>query len=257
MVVDVDSVRDFLADVLQMRDGAEISTFRSATEALEVFAATPEKFQLVITDLQMPGMNGTEFCRRLRAVTPDLKVVLATGNGAKQTAFSGCSPGPFPPPMSGVWWKRREAFPKPQIQTRAYDFQPSSRRNSGEMTFTNKPNRPKKMKTKTKVILSVLTLGASALMLTAQSTGNHPRPLRGEEGGGPGGPGHRAPPPVIAVLDANHDDVIDATEIANASKALLALDKNGDGQLTIDELRPPRPEGDAGGPPPEGAPGAN
>ena len=116
------------------------------------------------------------------------------------------------------------------------------------------------MKTATKVTLSVLALGVSALMLMAENPGNRPagnaRPPRGQQSG-PGGPGHRPPPPVMVVLDANHDGVIDATEIANASQALLTLDKNGDGQLTREELRPPRPEGDAGGPPPEGAPGEN
>lgn len=57
-------------------------------------------------------------------------------------------------------------------------------------------------------------------------------------------------PPLIAALDANHDGVIDADEIANAPAALKKLDKNGDGKLTMDELRPPRPEGgpDRGGP---------
>lgn len=117
------------------------------------------------------------------------------------------------------------------------------------------------MKTATKVTLGVLTLGVSALMLMAENNGNrsggNARPPRGEENGRPGGPGHRPPPPVMMVLDANHDGIIDATEIANASAALLTLDKNGDGQLTREELRPPRPEGDAGGPPPEGAPEAN
>jgi hypothetical protein len=54
------------------------------------------------------------------------------------------------------------------------------------------------------------------------------------------------------VLDANHDGVIDAAEIANASAALATLDKNGDGQLTQDELFPPRPEGR--GPEGEGRP---
>lgn len=58
----------------------------------------------------------------------------------------------------------------------------------------------------------------------------------------------------MVVLDANHDGVLDATEIANASKALLTLDKNGDGKLTQDELRPPRPEGGMG---PGMPPGAN
>ena len=59
-------------------------------------------------------------------------------------------------------------------------------------------------------------------------------------------------------LDANHDGVIDETEIANASAALKTLDKNGDGKLTMDELmgpRPPRGEGPGHppGPPPSGA----
>jgi len=47
------------------------------------------------------------------------------------------------------------------------------------------------------------------------------------------------PEPVIQVLDANHDDIIDATEIANAPAALRKLDKNADGQLTPDEYTPP------------------
>lgn len=53
-------------------------------------------------------------------------------------------------------------------------------------------------------------------------------------------------PPIIAALDANSDGVIDATEIANAAAALKTLDKNGDGKLTADEIRPPRPEGGRG-----------
>ena len=60
---------------------------------------------------------------------------------------------------------------------------------------------------------------------------------------GPDGPPHRPPPPIIAALDLNHDGIISADEIAKASESLKKLDKNGDGQLTPDELRPPRPEG--------------
>ena len=54
---------------------------------------------------------------------------------------------------------------------------------------------------------------------------------------------HRPPPPLILLaLDVNHDGILDANEIANASAALLKLDKNGDGQLTRDELCPRCPE---------------
>ena len=103
-------------------------------------------------------------------------------------------------------------------------------------------------------MLGLLALAASAWMLTAQDAAHpprdHQRPPHREGPPGPEMDGHRPPPPpIIAVLDANHDGVIDAKEIANASKALLQLDKDGDGKLTFEELCPPPPD-DFGGPPP-------
>ena len=79
---------------------------------------------------------------------------------------------------------------------------------------------------KKQIILTAL-LATSAITILAQNADTTP------EGGRP--PGHR-PPPLIAALDANKDGVIDATELANATAALTALDKNADGQLTRDEL---------------------
>ena len=57
------------------------------------------------------------------------------------------------------------------------------------------------------------------------------------------------PPPasfLLQALDAKHDGVIDADEIAKASSSLKTLDKNSDGKLTPDELRPPCPEKSSG-----------
>jgi Ca2+-binding EF-hand superfamily protein len=44
--------------------------------------------------------------------------------------------------------------------------------------------------------------------------------------------------PVLAALDADHNGEISASEIQNAPAALKALDKNGDGKLTQDEVLP-------------------
>jgi EF hand len=119
------------------------------------------------------------------------------------------------------------------------------------------------MKTSIKTMLALLALSASALAVNAQDTSTNP-PDGGyhDHQGGPGGPGgmngHRPPPsPLMEALDANHDGVIDADEIANASAALKKLDKNGDGKLTQDELRPHRPQGGGygGGRPPGGPDG--
>jgi Ca2+-binding EF-hand superfamily protein len=79
-----------------------------------------------------------------------------------------------------------------------------------------------------------------------------PPPGRGERGDGerrgPGGP----PNPILEALDTNHDREISAAEIEQAAVALKRLDKNEDGKLTPDELRP-----DFGGrgPGPGGPPG--
>ena len=52
----------------------------------------------------------------------------------------------------------------------------------------------------------------------------------------------------MEALDTNHDGILSADEIANASASLKKLDRNGDGQLTEDELRPPPHPGGPGGP---------
>lgn len=105
------------------------------------------------------------------------------------------------------------------------------------------------------LLIASLTLGVSALNLLAEDGGGPQQPPNirpprqgGQQGGDQGGERpHRPAPPLLAALDANHDGVIDAQEIANAPAALKTLDKNKDGQLTMDELRP-EPRGDQQGP---------
>ena len=57
-------------------------------------------------------------------------------------------------------------------------------------------------------------------------------------GRGPGGGRGRGPAVGFTALDTDQDGVISASEIAGASAALLKLDKNGDGQITEEEIRP-------------------
>ena len=112
------------------------------------------------------------------------------------------------------------------------------------------------------LIAIALALAATTLNTKAQDEGGAPPPPPdgpppNEAGpqGGPGGEHRRPKPPLEIALDANKDGVIDADEIANASTALKILDKNGDGKLTQDELRPPRPPGPPPGPGGPGCPG--
>lgn len=105
------------------------------------------------------------------------------------------------------------------------------------------------MKTLNRTLLALVLTGAT-LTATAQNE-ERPQP--------PGGPGGRPRmiPPLMEALDTNRDGILGADEIKNATNALLKLDKNTDGQLTQDELRPTRPPGGRGpgGPGGPGRPG--
>lgn len=48
-------------------------------EALQVFQDDPDRFDLVITDYRMPGMNGTQLARELIDIRPDVPILLCTG----------------------------------------------------------------------------------------------------------------------------------------------------------------------------------
>jgi len=100
-----------------------------------------------------------------------------------------------------------------------------------------------KSRTKMKLTMATLAIGVAALGVGCAC--HRPPPPDAQAGDMMDGPGmrHHPPSPLMIALDVNHDGIIDSNEIANASAELKTLDKNGDGQLTPDELRPPRPSG--------------
>ncbi|BHH84058.1 hybrid sensor histidine kinase/response regulator [Desulforhopalus sp. 52FAK] len=51
----------------------------SPEEALELFSASPDEFDLVLTDLTMPGLTGLELSTRIKCIRADIPIVLFTG----------------------------------------------------------------------------------------------------------------------------------------------------------------------------------
>lgn len=62
--------------------GYTVSAFASSQEALESFRRNPSGFDLVLTDLTMPVMDGVELAKRLISIRPGLPVILCTGFNA-------------------------------------------------------------------------------------------------------------------------------------------------------------------------------
>jgi PAS domain S-box-containing protein len=61
--------------------GYTVSACLSGLEALRVFRASPKFFDIVITDLTMPGITGDILARELRQIRPDVPIMLLTGLG--------------------------------------------------------------------------------------------------------------------------------------------------------------------------------
>jgi CheY-like chemotaxis protein len=59
--------------------GYEVVPMLSSVEALELFRAEPERFDLVITDMTMPHMTGDKLAQEMMAVRPNIPIVLCTG----------------------------------------------------------------------------------------------------------------------------------------------------------------------------------
>ena len=59
--------------------GYRVSTRTSSPEALELFMARPDRFDLVITDQTMPNMTGIQLSEEMTRIRPGLPVLLCTG----------------------------------------------------------------------------------------------------------------------------------------------------------------------------------
>jgi DNA-binding NarL/FixJ family response regulator len=78
LVDDHTLVRKGLAEVLRtIVAGAEVTEASSADEAVEILARMPHDVALV--DIRMPGRDGIELLREIRAIWPSLPVIMLTG----------------------------------------------------------------------------------------------------------------------------------------------------------------------------------
>lgn len=78
VVEDEEPVRIVTMEMLGMF-GLKASGAADGATALEIFRQNPAAFDLVLLDLLMPGMNGEKVFRELRAIRPDVRVLLVSG----------------------------------------------------------------------------------------------------------------------------------------------------------------------------------
>ena len=91
----VDDEEDFvetLAQRLEVRD-FEVATALSGAEALE--GLEEREIDVVVLDLQMPGVDGIQVLRQIKERKPLIEVIMLTGHATVQTAIDGMKLGAF------------------------------------------------------------------------------------------------------------------------------------------------------------------
>jgi len=92
IVDDERSMREFL-EILFRRDGYDVVTTDGVEGAL--IALDADDYDVVITDIQMPGRSGLELLRSVKATTPETVVVMITAFATTETAIEAMKEGAY------------------------------------------------------------------------------------------------------------------------------------------------------------------
>lgn len=85
MVEDEDSVRELVARALS-RLGHSIDLAADGLEGLELIEQAGGSYDLVVSDIRMPAMDGLEMARAAAAKFPGIRIILATGYAHQREA---------------------------------------------------------------------------------------------------------------------------------------------------------------------------
>ncbi len=92
VVDDERSMREFL-EILLERDGHEVASCGDAAQA--VLALQSDEFDLVISDIRMPGMSGMDLLDRMPDLAPGTLLVLITAHGSTESAVEAMKHGAY------------------------------------------------------------------------------------------------------------------------------------------------------------------
>lgn len=83
LILDDDPVILKSCEKILTHEGHEVTTASHAKEALEILQRSA--FDLVVTDIVMPEMDGIEFIKKARTLNPDIQIVVITGHPSQDT----------------------------------------------------------------------------------------------------------------------------------------------------------------------------
>ena len=96
-----------LVTILMQREGYFVLSASDGHEGLELSRKYPGTIDLLITDVQMPRLNGTDLCAHLLEERPGIKVLIMSGADMKEIVGQNVNLPFLPKPFDGETLKAR------------------------------------------------------------------------------------------------------------------------------------------------------
>jgi CheY-like chemotaxis protein len=79
MYIDDEEALVYLMTRVLQKSGYQVTGFSDAEQALQALRDRPRDFDVIVTDLSMPGMSGFHVARAIREIRDDLPIVVTSG----------------------------------------------------------------------------------------------------------------------------------------------------------------------------------
>ena len=93
LLVDDERALSDLMKAMLVSLGYTVSNTSDPLKALDMFRQAPDDYDLVITDMNMPDMDGLMLCKNILEIRKDIKVIISTGFSEKVSAGLNREPG--------------------------------------------------------------------------------------------------------------------------------------------------------------------
>lgn len=93
LIDDEELTQELIKHMLSDLTCGEVALFSSSQKALQRLQKSPDFFDLVISDWEMPGMDGLEFLRVFRQFNKETPVLMVTGNTSRELVMEAIQAG--------------------------------------------------------------------------------------------------------------------------------------------------------------------